>query len=162
MSGEGMKIREPYKKIPKVVSSSLVWNGKMGFRCLSGSGHEVICDASPAHGGDDSGARPMEFLLFSLSSCTGMDVAMILKKKKRDLQALEIKVHGQRAPNHPHVYEAITLEYIVTGSDLTVDDIRWAIELSLEKYCSVANMLKKVCKLNYRWKIIKSRPGSAA
>ena len=157
-----MKIKEPYKKIPKVVSASLVWNGKMGFRCLSGSGHEAICDASPAHGGDDSGTRPMEFLLFALSGCTGMDVAMILKKKKRNLQGLEIKVHGQRAPNHPHVYEAITLEYIVTGSDLTDDDIRWAVDLSLDKYCSVAGMLKKICKLNYRWKIIKTKSGSPA
>ena len=157
-----MKIKEPYKKISKVVSATLQWNGKMGFNCVSGSGHEVICDASAAHGGDDSGARPMEFLLFALSSCTGMDVAMILKKRKRDLQGLEIKVHGQRAPIHPHVYEAITLEYIVTGSDLTDDDIRWAIDLSLDKYCSVAGMLKKVCKLNYRWKIVKGKAGGPA
>jgi putative redox protein len=157
-----MKIKEPYKKIPKVVGVTIEWNGKMGFNCQSDSGHEVICDASRAHGGDDSGARPMEFLLFSLSSCTGMDVTMILKKKKRDLQGVKIKVHGQRAPNHPHVYEAITLEYIVTGSDLTDDDIRWAIDLSLDKYCSVAGMLKKICKLNYRWKIIKSPAGASA
>jgi putative redox protein len=156
-----MKVKEPYKKIPKVVSATLEWNGKMGFRCLSGSGHEIICDASLAHGGDDSGSRPMELLLFSLSSCTGMDVAMILKKKKRDLQNMQIKVHGQRAANHPHVYEAVTLEYIMTGSDLTDNDIRWAIDLSLDKYCSVAGMLKKVCKLNYRWKIVKSKPGSS-
>jgi putative redox protein len=154
-----MKIKEPYKKIGKVVGATIEWNGKMGFRCQSDSGHEVMCDASPAHGGDNSGARPMEFLLFSLSSCTGMDVAMILKKKKRDLQGLKIKVHGLRAPNHPHVYEAITLEYIATGSDLTDDDIRWAVDLSLDKYCSVAGMIKKICKLNYRWKIIKSPPG---
>ncbi len=90
-----------------------------------------------------------------------MDVATILKKKKRDLQDITIKAHGQRAANHPHIYEAITLEYIVTGSDLTDDDIRWAIDLSLDKYCSVAGMLKKICKINYRWKIIKAAPKEA-
>ena len=157
-----MKIKEPYKKLPKVVETTLEWNGRMGFTCKSGSGHEVICDASMTHGGDNSGARPMEFLLFALSSCTGMDVAMILRKKRRDLQDIKIKSHGQRATQHPHVYEAVTLEYILTGSDLTDDDVRWAVDLSLNKYCSVAGMLGKVCKINYRWKIIKAAPGGGA
>lgn len=155
-----MKIKEPYKKIPKVVEATVEWNGRMGFSCKSGSGHEIVCDASPAHGGDNAGPRPMEFLLFALSGCTGMDIATILTKKKRDLQALKIKTHGQRATVHPHVYENITLEYILTGSDLTDDDVRWAIDLSLNKYCSVAGMLQEICKINYRWKIIKSAAGS--
>lgn len=155
-----MKIREPYKKIPKIVEATLDWNGRMGFTCKSGSGHELVTDASASHGGDNSGSRPMELLLFALSSCTGMDVATILKKKKRDLQGLTIKAHGQRAANHPHVYENITLEYIVSGSDLTDDDIRWAIDLSLNKYCSVAGMLKATCKLNYKWRILKGVKGS--
>jgi putative redox protein len=151
-----MKIKEPYKKLPKVVETSLEWNGRMGFTCKSGSGHEVVTDASMTHDGDNSGPRPMEFLLFALSGCTGMDVAMILKKKKRDLQSLKIRSHGQRAANHPHVYETITLEYTLTGSDLTDDDVRWAVDLSLHKYCSVAGMLQKICKINYKWKIIKT------
>ena len=154
-----MKIKEPYKKLPKVVESTLEWNGRMGFSCQSGSGHEIVCDASTTHGGDNSGPRPMELLLFALSSCTGMDVAMILKKKRRDLQSLKIKTHGQRAEQHPHVYENITLEYILSGSDLTDDDVRWAVELSLKKYCSVAGMFGKVCKINYKWKINKSVAG---
>jgi putative redox protein len=151
-----MKIKEPYKKLPKVVEATLEWNGRMGFLCKSGSGHEITCDASTLHGGDNAGARPMELLLFALSSCTGMDVAMILRKKKRDMRDIKVKAHGQRVATHPHVYEAITLEYTLTGSDLTDDDIRWAVDLSLNKYCSVAGMLRKVCKINYMWKIIKS------
>jgi putative redox protein len=156
-----MKLKEPYKKLPKVVETSLEWNGRMGFLCKSGSGHEVICDASITHGGENSGPRPMELLLFALSSCTGMDVAMILKKKRRDLRDLRIRSHGQRAAQHPHVYENITLEYILTGSDLTDDDVRWAVDLSLNKYCSVAGMLGKVCKINYKWKIVKVAGGVA-
>ena len=157
-----MKIKEPYKKISKIVEATLDWNGRMGFECKSGSGHTINIDASAAHGGDDAGARPMELILFALSGCTGMDVATILKKKKRDLQNLKIKTHGQRATNHPHVYDSITIEYIVTGSDLTDDDIRWAVDLSLNKYCSVAGMLQKVCKINYRWKIVKAAPRELA
>jgi len=154
-----MKIREPYKKIPKVVEATLSWNGKMGFSCRSGSGHEIISDASSMHGGDNAGSRPMELLLFALSSCTGMDVATFLKKKKRDLKDLKIMAYGRRSANHPHVFENITLEYLLTGSDLVDDDIRWAVDLSLKKYCSVAGMLGKVCKINYHWRIIKDSGG---
>ncbi len=154
-----MRIREPYKKIPKVVKATLEWNGQMGFACRSGSGHNIFSDASKDHGGNNDGPRPMEFLLFSLSSCTGMDVATFLKKRKRDLQDLKISAHGRRASSHPHVFETITLEYTLTGFDLTDDDVRWAVDLSLQKYCSVAGMLGKVCKINYRWKIIKKRRG---
>lgn len=154
-----MRIREPYKKIPKVVEATLEWNGRMGFACRSGSGHNITSDASQDHDGDNDGPRPMEFLLISLSSCTGMDVATFLKKRNRDLQDLKISAHGRRAPSHPHVFESVTLEYMLTGSDLTDDDIRWAVDLSLQKYCSVAGMLGKVCKINYRWKIIKKPRG---
>jgi len=151
-----MKIREPYKKVPKMVEATLSWNGQMGFSCHSGSGHDVICDASNIHGGKDGGSRPMELLLFALASCTGMDVATFLSKKNRDLKDMKISAYGKRSPNHPHVFEGITLEYIFTGSDLTDDDVRWAVDLSLDKYCSVAGMLKKVCKINYHWKILRS------
>jgi putative redox protein len=150
-----MKLAEPYKKIPKLVESSLDWNGEMGFKCQSGSGHEITIDASIQHGGQNLGPRPMELILLALGSCTGMDIATILRKKRRDLQDIKIKLHGQRATTHPHIFENISIEYQITGSDLTDDDIRWAIDLSLQKYCSVAGMLQKVCKINFKWKIIK-------
>jgi len=151
-----LKIKEPYKKLPKTVEATMEWDGAMGFRCKSGSGHDIKSDASIEHGGKDDGARPMELLLFSLSSCTGMDVATFLKKRKRHLEDMKISAYGRRVSEHPHVFETITLEYILTGSDLTDDDIRWAVDLSLQKYCSVAGMLGKVCRINYHWKIIKS------
>lgn len=156
-----MQIREPYKKIPKVVEATAEWNKRMGFSCRSGSGHEIICDASDFHGGDDTGARPMELLLFALLSCTGMDVATFLKKKKRDLRDLKVSAHGQRSPAHPRIFETITLEYVLTGSGLTDADIRWAVDLSLQKYCSVAGILRTTCKINYHWNIVKDSEGGA-
>ncbi|UCC79809.1 MAG: OsmC family protein [Candidatus Zixiibacteriota bacterium] len=154
-----MKIEEPYKKLPKTVEAVMEWDGAMGFTCRSGSGHEIKADASIEHGGVDDGARPMELLLFSLSSCTGMDVVTFLRKRKRHLEDIKISAHGRRVAGHPHVFETITLEYILTGSDLTDNDIRWAVDLSLQKYCSVAGMLGKICKINYHWKILKPGPG---
>ena len=146
---------KPYVKIPKTVDAKLELTENLRFVATTGSKHQIILDASPEHGGGDSGARPMEALLSSLGSCTGMDLATILRKKKRDLQALKINIHGERTNQHPHTFKTITMEYLIWGPDITDQDVQWALDLSLNKYCSVAAMLKKSCTINYRWRIHK-------
>jgi len=146
---------KPYAKIPKTVDASLAWADGLEFTATAGSGNKFILDASTDHGGANCGVRPMEALLSALGGCTGMDLVTILRKKKRDIQSLEIILHGERAPNHPHVFKNISMEYLICGSDITDEDVQWALNLSLEKYCSVAAMLKINCKLNYRWQIRK-------
>lgn len=147
----------PYAKISTMIDVQLDWTGNLRFVSLTGSNHEIILDGSPEHGGKDSGARPMEALLSSLGSCTGMDLATILKKKRRDLQSLKINIHGERVNQHPHIFKTITMEYLLWGTDITDQDVQWALDLSLSKYCSVAAMLKKSCTLNYKWRIYKKK-----
>jgi len=148
---------KPYTNIPKTVDIKLEWSDGLKFVSTTGSNHQMVLDGSKEHGGSDMGARPMEALLSALGSCTGMDLATILKKKKRKLEGLTINLHGMRAPTHPHVFENITMEYLVWGSDITDDDVQWALNLSLDKYCSVAAMLKKSCNLNFKWRINKGK-----
>ena len=145
----------PYTKIPKNQDVELEWEDGLRFISNSGSKHQIVLDGSKEHGGSDTGLRPMEALLSSLGSCTGMDLATILRKKKRDLQKLKVKLHGERAAAHPHVFSTISMEYKIWGSDITDDDVQWALDLSLNKYCSVAAMLKKCCNVNYKWRIYK-------
>jgi putative redox protein len=143
----------PYRKIPKTMDVQLEWTEGLKFISTSGSKHQVVLDASPEHGGTDSGLRPMEALLSSLGSCTGMDLVTILRKKKRKLNNLKVSLHGERAPVHPHVFTRISMEYQIWGEDITDDDVRWALDLSLNKYCSVAAMLKQCCTINFKWRI---------
>ena len=146
----------PYVKIPKNVDAELKWMDGLKFVSTTGSRQTLVLDASLEHGGNDQGARPMEAMLSALGSCTGMDLVTILKKKKRNLQDLKINLFGERASSHPHVFKKITMEYLIWSPDITDEDVQWAVNLSLEKYCSIAAMIKKTCKLNFKWRINKT------
>ena len=143
----------PYIKIPKNVDAELQWTKGLKFISHTGSNHRIELDASSEHGGNDEGPRPMETMLSALGGCTGMDLVTILKNKKRNLQNLKINLYGERTSTHPHVFKKITMEYLLWSPDITDDDVQWALNLSLEKYCSIAAMLKKSCKLNIKWRI---------
>jgi putative redox protein len=108
------------------------------------SNHWVVTDGSPEHGGSDAGTRPMELFLISLGSCTGADVASILQKMKVNYRKFEIYVEGDRAKEHPKVYNRINLVYKFWGDNLQSqkDKIEKAIDLSQNKYCSVSAMIK--------------------
>jgi putative redox protein len=96
----------------------------------------------------------MELLLVSLAGCTGMDVASILKKKRADLKSLTIKVDGERASQHPKHFTRIDVEFNFAGKNIKEEDIKQAIELSKDKYCSVSAMLKEKAEISYRWNIL--------
>jgi putative redox protein len=91
----------------------------------------------------------MENLLLSLASCTGMDVVAILRKKRIKLEDLRIDITGERATGHPRVYTSIHIHYTMRGVGLSTESARKAVELSLDKYCSVAGMLKKTANIAY-------------
>lgn len=127
------------------------WNGKMGFTAIGGSNHAVPMDVSTAVGGDGTASSPMEMVLFGLAGCSAIDVVMILQKKRLNVQGLEILVDAERAEEHPKVFTKIDLTFVITGEDLTEKAIESAVKLSIEKYCSVAGMVNKTAKIN--WKI---------
>lgn len=126
----------------------------MQFVGKADSGHAVVMDAPASVGGSDSASRPMELLLTAFGGCTGMDVISILRKKKQNVSRLEMNVKGEQAENHPHMYTAIHIEYVITGEEVSEDAVKRAIELSLEKYCSVGATLGKAAKITHSYKII--------
>jgi putative redox protein len=121
----------------------------MQFAGTAGHGATVVIDAPPDDGGLGAGPTPMENLLLSLAGCTGMDVVSILHKKRIKLEDLRIDVTGERAASHPRVYTSIHVHYTMQGVGLSTESARRAVELSLEKYCSVAGMLKRAAKITY-------------
>jgi putative redox protein len=125
------------------------WVGDMRFDAESGAGHQHI----PLDGEGLTGPSPMDVLLAGLAGCTGMDVISILKKMRQDVTGLRIEVHGMRADDHPMVYIAITIEYVVTGRGVQDDAVRRAIELSESKYCSVSATLAKTATITWSYRI---------
>lgn len=114
------------------------------------SGHAIVMDSDPAN----SGLRPMELLLLGIGGCSGMDVVSILKKKKQDVTGFEINVKGEKAEDYPKKFTEINLEFIVRGRNISEEAVKKAIDLSMNKYCSVKATLEGSAKINFSYKII--------
>jgi putative redox protein len=129
------------------------WVGGDKFLASMPSGNSVQFDAGSTHEG---GPGPMEMLLGALGGCTSVDVKIILEKKRQKLRSLEVSVSGERAKEPPEVWTKIDLVYRLTGT-LEEKAVRDAIELSQNKYCSVAAMLGKTAKITYCCEILPPR-----
>ncbi len=101
-----------------------------------------------------SGPTPMSLLLMAFGGCTGLDVVSILEKMRVRLDDLEIDVKGERSEEHPKTYESIELVYRIRG-DVDEEKARRAIDLSMDKYCSVGAMLKNSADVTYRVEILR-------
>jgi putative redox protein len=125
----------------------------MGFVGESGSGHSVVMDGPPEHGGLDLGVRPMEMLLLGLGGCASFDVVHILKKSRQDVTDCEALLEAERADQEPKVFTRIHLHFVVTGRNLSDKQVKRAIQLSSEKYCSASIMLGKTAEITHDFKI---------
>ena len=132
----------------------LNWKGKMLFEGAGGSGFVQKLDTDTSVGGDDSGARPMEFIALGLAGCTAMDVISILQKKKQPVSDFKVQLHAERADEHPKVFTEAVIEYLVTGSGVDEAALLRAIELSAEKYCPAQAMLSKAFPIRMTYKIL--------
>lgn len=130
------------------------WAGGLMILGRGGSNHWVIMDSSKKYvGGEGAASSPMELVLIALGGCTGMDVVSLLKKKGAELEDLRIEIEAERADEHPKVYQRIQMKYLVKGR-VDEEDLRWAIEASQQKYCSVSAMLKETAELTHSWELI--------
>ena len=126
------------------------WTEQEQFVAETPSGHAVPFDADRQH---NSAPGPMEMLLAALGACTATDVVIILGKKRQKLEALEVVVSGERAPDPPQVWTTIEIVYKLRGA-LDEKAVRDSIELSESKYCSVAAMLRKTATISFRFEIL--------
>jgi putative redox protein len=131
----------------------LNWKGKMSFEGVSNSGFVQKMDSDTPVGGDNSAARPMEFIGIGLAGCTAMDVISILQKKKQPVTDFRVQIHAPRADEHPKVFTSAVIEYLVTGKDVDEAALLRAIELSAEKYCPAQAMLSKAFPMQLVYKI---------
>jgi putative redox protein len=121
-------------------------------------GHVVISGSWPRDEDESwqewKGLKPSDMLLLSLASCSGYDVVMILGRQRQNLTGLYVDVNGQQAAQPPYAFTDIHLHYTVKGEDLDPKKVAHAIELSEEKYCSVAATIRGVAKLTHSFEIV--------
>lgn len=131
-------------------------NRDMTFAAKGQTGHFTMMDAKEEVGGNGAATTPMELMLEALGGCTGLDTISILKKKRVSFSHLEIILNGERSDEHPKVFTSIHLEFILHSNDgdKALTSLERAVELSHEKYCSVAAMLKPTVKMTIETKVV--------
>jgi putative redox protein len=126
------------------------WVESRQFVGIDSTDHSVVM-SSPK---DGVGMKPSELLLVSLGGCTAYDVVNILEKKRQKLTGLEVAVSSEQDEDPPWTFRKIHLHYTLRGKGLKEKAVQDAIELSEEKYCSVAATVRGMAEIDYEYTII--------
>ncbi len=117
--------------------------GDYGFEVTDSLGHKLLTDSSSESGGADSGYRPMQLLLAALGSCSAIDVISILLKQRQTISHFKIIVEGERRAEGPlSLWKTIHVQFELAGL-VDAEKAGRAAELSVQKYCSVAETLRR-------------------
>lgn len=128
-------------------------SGLYHFESTNETGQSVVTDGSVDIGGEGKGMRPMEMLLASLASCSSIDVVLILKKQRQQLEDIKVQVTAEKEKVDSHsVFKKIHLHFILRGK-IKDEKAKQAVDLSLEKYCSVAMALSKSSEITASYEI---------
>ncbi len=126
------------------------WVEGLTFLGESSSGHQVLMDGNSG----DKAPSPMEMVLMAAGGCSAIDVVSILQKGRLEVKDCEVKLTSERREEAPRLFTHINLHFIVTGNALGDKAVSRAVDLSAEKYCSVALMLGKGVEITHSYEVI--------
>ncbi len=126
------------------------WVEGLTFLGESSSGHQILMDGNSG----DKAPSPMEMVLMAAGGCSAIDVVSILQKGRQNVTNCEVKLTSERREDAPRLFTHINLHFTVTGSDLKEAAVARAVDLSAEKYCSVALMLEKAVNITHSYEVI--------
>lgn len=132
-----------------MANANVKWIGGKTFVGIDSTNHSVVL-STPDEG---VGMKPSELMLVALAACTAVDVVEILGKKRQNLVALNISASAEQDADPPWTFRKIHLKYSLKG-DLTEAAVQQAVELSEEKYCSVAATLRGKAEITYEYEIL--------
>lgn len=137
--------------------ASVKWLDGAMFVGETGSGHAVVMDGPPDHGGRNMGPRPMEMILLGLGGCAAFDVMSILQKSRQKVSDCRVDITAERAEGIPSPFTRIHMKFVVTGHGVKEIQVKKAVELSAEKYCSASIMLEAAgVDLSHDYEIIEA------
>jgi len=138
------------------VKTRVKWVENVTFLGESASGHAIVMDGPEEHGGQNLGPRPMELLLLGMGGCTAFDVIHMLKKARQPVEDCVVEIEAARSEDVPKVYTRIHAHFIVTGQGLKESQVKRAVSLSAEKYCSASIMLGKTAEITHDYTVVDS------
>ncbi len=125
------------------------WTPPMLFEGLAESQAQAIMEDRPTDGAVPAGPSPMETLLMALCACAGIDVVEILQKMRAPLADLHVEADAERASEPPRVFTKVHLRFRVWGQGLAREQVERAVNLSIDKYCSIAGMVKQTAQITH-------------
>ena len=137
------------------MKTTVKWTDGAMFVGESGSGHSVVMDGPEDLGGRNLGPRPMEMLLLGTGGCSVYDVMSMLKKSRQQVVDCRVELDAERADAVPAVFTRINMHFVVTGVGLKQNQVKRAVELSAEKYCSASIMFGAAgVEINHSFEIL--------
>ncbi|UPW19170.1 OsmC family protein [Agarivorans sp. TSD2052] len=131
------------------MKATVNWSKELQFVGNSSSGHQILMDGD----GGKAAASPMEYVLMAAGGCSSVDIISILSKARQQVTDCKVNLDAERAEGTPRVFTKIHLEFVVSGVDLSEKHVARAVQLSMEKYCSVSLMLGKSCDISHSYRI---------
>jgi putative redox protein len=136
------------------MKAKIEWQGGVSFAAQSGSGHRLILDGAPEHGGQNAGLRPMEAVLIGMGACSAFDVVAILKKARQAVADCVVELEADRAEQPPKVFTQVRMRFVVSGKALKRATVERAVALSAEKYCSATAMMRPKVDIRHEVEIV--------
>jgi len=136
-------------------TAKVKWIEGKQFIGVDSTQHSVVL-STPDEG---IGIKPSDLLLIAVASCTAVDVVEILEKKRMGLTRLEISSSGEQDQDPPWTFRKIHLHYKFSGKNLTEKAVAQAIQLSEEKYCSVAATVRATAEIITDFEILEETTG---
>ena len=103
--------------------------------------------------GNKESVSPMESVLMAAAACSSIDVEIFLKKMRQDYDKIEVEVTGERVDAVPSIFSDIHLHFKISG-DVKPEKAKKAVEMSMDKYCSVSIMLSAGVKITHTHEVI--------
>ena len=128
-------------------------DGDLHMEARNEEGGAIRMDGNREIGGLEGGMSPMQLLLAAIGGCSTIDVIGILEKQKQPLEDIRVEVGGDRRKKGTYSeFTSIHLSFILKG-DLDPQKVERAINLSIDKYCSVSKALEKTSTITHSYEI---------
>jgi putative redox protein len=120
---------------PVISKTEVTWRGERLFDAgPAGRQHRIDAGAKEAPG-------PVETLLSAVATCSAVDIIDIIAKRKTPVERMSISVTAERRPEFPRRVMKMQIEYRIDGAGIEREHAERAMQLSFERYCSVASSL---------------------
>ena len=140
-------------------SIQLAWHpGTARFEATGHSGSRITFEAPGEPGtvplddglhGPAAGPSPAELLLVAGAGCAAWDLVEILRKQRQDVAAIDVAVDGEQQPDAPWTFRRVELRFTVRGRGLDRRHVERAVELSVERTCSVLSTIREAATVAY-------------